>query len=103
MCGINVIYMHTYTQWNISHKKDEIIPFVTTWMDLEGIIISKISQRKTKLYDFTCVWNVKNQTKKAETGPEIQKTAGSCQMGWVGGMSKMGTGEWEIQASGWGM
>ena len=28
-------------------KKNEILPFVTTWMDLEGIMLSEISQRKT--------------------------------------------------------
>ena len=27
--------------------KSEILPFASTWMDLEGIIISEISQRKT--------------------------------------------------------
>ena len=25
-------------------KKNEILPFVTTWMDLEGIMLSEISQ-----------------------------------------------------------
>ena len=28
-------------------KKNEILPFVATWMDLEGIMVSEISQRKT--------------------------------------------------------
>ena len=28
-------------------RKKEILLFPTTWMDLEGIILSKISQRKT--------------------------------------------------------
>ena len=28
-------------------KKKEILPFATTWMELEGIMISEISQRKT--------------------------------------------------------
>ena len=28
----------------LSHKKDEILTFVTTWMDLEGIMLSEISQ-----------------------------------------------------------
>ena len=28
-------------------KKNEILPFVTIWMDLEGIMFSEISQRKT--------------------------------------------------------
>ena len=27
-------------------KKEEILPFLTTWMDLEAIILSDISQRK---------------------------------------------------------
>ena len=28
-------------------KKNEILPFVTTWMEPEGIMLSKITQRKT--------------------------------------------------------
>ena len=28
-------------------KKNEIMPFATTWMDVEGIMLSDISQRKT--------------------------------------------------------
>ena len=30
----------------LSHKKNKILPFAT-WMDLEGIMLSEISQRKT--------------------------------------------------------
>ena len=28
-------------------RKHEILPFVATWMELEGIMLSEISQRKT--------------------------------------------------------
>ena len=28
-------------------KKKEILPFAATWMDLENIILSEVSQRKT--------------------------------------------------------
>ena len=28
-------------------KKNEILPFATMWMELEGIMLSEISQRKT--------------------------------------------------------
>ena len=28
-------------------KKNEMLPFAASWMDLEGIILSEISQRKT--------------------------------------------------------
>ena len=31
----------------LSQKKKEILSFTTTWMDLEGIMVSKICQRKT--------------------------------------------------------
>ena len=31
----------------LSHKKKDILLFATTWMDLEGIMLSEISQRKT--------------------------------------------------------
>ena len=30
-------------------KKNEILPFATTWMELEGIILSEISQRNTNI------------------------------------------------------
>ena len=33
-------------------KKNEILPFATTWMELEGIILSEIRERQ-KSYDFT--------------------------------------------------
>ena len=28
----------------LGHKQNEILPFMTTWMDLEGIILSDVSQ-----------------------------------------------------------
>lgn len=45
------IYIHIYTQWNVSQSliKKRILPFVTTWMEPEGIVLSKISQRKTNI------------------------------------------------------
>ena len=53
-------------------EKNEIWPFVTTWVVLEGIMLSEISQTERQiLYDFTCVWNLKNkineQTKQKQT------------------------------------
>ena len=30
-------------------KKNEVLPFVTTWKNLEGIMLSKISWRKTDI------------------------------------------------------
>ena len=37
-------------------RKNEILPFVTTWADLEGVMLSEISQRKTNTtYDLTYI------------------------------------------------
>ena len=39
-------------------KKNEIMPFAATWMDLEMIILSEVSQRQMS-YDITYKWNLK--------------------------------------------
>ena len=39
-------------QWNITqtYKKNEIIPFAATWMDLEIITLSEVSQTEKDKY-----------------------------------------------------
>uniref|UniRef100_A0A9L0I660 DUF1725 domain-containing protein n=1 Tax=Equus asinus TaxID=9793 RepID=A0A9L0I660_EQUAS len=39
-------YTHTHTHWNTTSaiKKDKVVPFTTTWIDLEVIMLSEISQ-----------------------------------------------------------
>ena len=40
-------------------KKKEILPFVTTWMDLEGIMLSEISQtQKDKYCIISCICGI---------------------------------------------
>ena len=44
-------------------KKSEIMPFAATWMDLEMIILNKVSEKETKIpYDITYMWNLKYDT-----------------------------------------
>ena len=40
--------VHTYNGILLNHKKDEIMPFMATWMDLEMIIPSEVRQKKDK-------------------------------------------------------
>ena len=46
------IYTHTHNGTFLSHKKNEMLPLTTTWVELqrstEGLMLSVISQRKTK-------------------------------------------------------
>ena len=39
-------------------KSEEIMLFSTTWMDLEGIMLSEKSQRKTNTDDLIYMWNL---------------------------------------------
>ena len=41
-------YIYT-TEYYSAIKKNEILPFATTWMELEGIMLSEVSPRKTKI------------------------------------------------------
>ena len=39
-------------EYYLAMRKNEIWPFVVTWMELEGVMLSKISQRKTNAICF---------------------------------------------------
>ena len=41
-------YIYTMEYYS-AIKKNEILPFATTWMELEGIMLREISQRKAKI------------------------------------------------------
>ena len=41
---------HIYNGIYSAIKKNEIMPFLATWMDLEIIILSEVSQTKTALF-----------------------------------------------------
>jgi len=46
------IYTHTHppsVEYHSAIKKNKIMPFVATWMDLKIIILSEVSQIKTNI------------------------------------------------------
>ena len=48
-------------EYYIAIKKSEIMLFAAAQMDLEGIMLSKISQKKKNMYDITYIWSLKNK------------------------------------------
>ena len=45
---------HAYTmEYNSAIKKNEIMLFAATWMDLKSVILSKVSQTEKKIYHMT--------------------------------------------------
>ena len=60
-------YEHIYNGILFGHKK-ETLSFATTWMDLEDIILSEVSQDRERqiLYDLIYMWNLKITKQKNE-------------------------------------
>ena len=72
-------FLHTMEYYSAMRKK-EILPFATTWMDLEDIVLSEVSQRKTN-----SLWShLHLESKKARRNRE-----------WHGGFQQLGLGQQE--------
>ena len=60
-------------------KKDTLMPFAATWMELETFILSEISQKeKDKYYTISHMWNLKygtnEPTYRTEANPQTWRT-----------------------------
>lgn len=69
---------YTYTmQYLFNHQKNETVPFATTWIDLEGTMLSERSQTNTLSYHFICEIYKRTQMNanyKTETASDIDRT-----------------------------
>ena len=46
---INIYILNGIIEYYLVIKKNKILPFATTWMDLEGIMVSEVSQTKRNI------------------------------------------------------
>ena len=54
------ISIHTHTmEYYSAIKNNEIMPFSATWMDLESVILSEVSQTEKEKYHVPYMWNLK--------------------------------------------
>ena len=63
------VVVYIYNGISFGHKMNEILPFITTWTDLEDIMLNEIRPRTTNAVWFHLMWNVKKkQQKKIQRG-----------------------------------
>ena len=67
-------YVHAVEYYS-AIKKNEIMPSAATWMDLEIVILSEISQTEKEKCDITYMWDLKRNDRneliyKTETGSQ---------------------------------
>ena len=55
-----MVYIYTMEYYS-EIKKNEILPFASTWMELEGIMLSEIRERQIS-YDFTHMRTSRHRT-----------------------------------------
>ena len=55
---VRYIYIYIYEYYS-AIKKNEMMPFAATWMDLESVILSEISQtEKEKYHMITLIYGI---------------------------------------------
>ena len=70
MAKKDVVYIYTGEYYPVI--KNEILPSPTTWLDMEGIMLSKISQtEKDKYCLFSCTCKILKKKKKNEYNLQI--------------------------------
>ena len=81
VCVCKYIYTHTHTYNGIllRHKKNEIVLFAATWMDLEGIILCEMSETNNVPYHICGIKKFNklvNITKEKESHKYREQTSG---------------------------
>ena len=54
--GMDKDVVHIYNGILLRHKKDKIMTFAATWMNLETVILSEVSQKRKKNVICCCLY-----------------------------------------------
>ena len=110
MCSSDLKKMwHIYTmEYYSAIKRNEIMPFAATWMQLEIIMQSKSERERQIPYDVTYIWNLKHGTDesiyKTEIDSQTQRTDLWLPRGRTGGRGidwEFGVGRCKLLYIGW--
>ena len=71
----DVVHIYYTMECFSAIKQNEIVPSAATWMDLEIVILSEISQTEKEKCDITYMWDLKRNDRneliyKTETGSQ---------------------------------
>ena len=59
-----VVFIYTM-EYHLAIKKNKILPFATTWVDLKGVMLSEISHaKKDKYHTISLINGISNQKQK---------------------------------------
>ena len=90
-------YIYTM-EYSSAIRKNEIMPFAATWMDLEKIILSRVSQKdKDKCYMISLVCESKIWYKWTYLQKRLTEREQSCGYQGGGGWGWNGLGVWDQQ------
>ena len=89
--------VHNTMEYYSAMNKNEIMPSAATWVQLEMIILSELSQKEKDRYGMIShMWNLKYDTNEpiyeTETDSQTRRQTCGCQGGWVRGRD--GVGGW---------
>ena len=74
------------------------MPLATTWMNLQGMLLSEVSQTEKDKYHMISLiymWNIKNKTKQTKNNTEIKLVVAREEV--RGNMSEIDEGDSEVQ------